>query len=78
MPSLEQRLTALEFESPAALKAIILVGVSPGIPVAELERLSDGRGTIWTRQAGESETCFIDRVLAESPAANGVRLLAQA
>ena len=75
MPSLEQRLTALEFESPAVPKAIILVGVSPGIPVAELQRLRDGRGASWTRQPNESENAFTDRVLAALPPNDGVRLL---
>ena len=75
MPSLEQRLTALEFESPAAPKAIILVGVVPGMRDAELQRLSDGRGATCMRQLGETEDEFIERALEWLPAFPSVRLL---
>lgn len=75
MPSLEQRLTALEFESPAALKVIILVGVVPGMRDAEFQRLSDGRGATCMRQPCETEDEFVERALASLPAFPGVRLL---
>jgi hypothetical protein len=75
MPSLEQRLTALEFESPAHLGVIILRGVVPGMRDAELQRLSDGWGATCTRQLGETEDEFVDRALASLPASPGVRLL---
>lgn len=75
MPSLDQRLTALEFESPAAPKAIILVGVVPGMRDAELQRLTNGRGATCTRQPYETEGEFIERALASLPTSPGVRLL---
>lgn len=75
MPSLEQRLAALEFETPAYPGVIILRGVVPGMRDAELDRLSDGRGTTCTRQLGETEDEFVERALAWLPAFPGVRLL---
>ena len=66
MLNLEKRIAALEATTaPADEITIIRKFVSPGHLDAEIYRLRDGDGTLWTRQTGESEQELIDRASKE-------------
>jgi hypothetical protein len=62
MPSLENRIAALEVEtSHAETLTIIRRFVSPGQPLSELRGLQDNDGNEWLRLPGETEQGLIDR-----------------
>ena len=66
MQSLEKRITALETTSaPADDMTIIRRIVSLGNLDAEIHRLRDDNGKIWTRQPSETEQELIDRATLE-------------
>ena len=66
MQSLEKRIAALEATSaPADDMTIIRRFVSPGELDAEIHRLRDDDGKLWTRQPGETEQELIDRATLE-------------
>ena len=66
MLNLEKRIAALEAKTaPADDLTIIRRFVSPGHLDAEIIRLRDDEGTLWTRQTGESEQELIDRASLE-------------
>lgn len=66
MQKLEKRIAALEATStPADDMTIIRRFVSPGHLDAEIHRLRDDDGKLWTRQPGESEQELIDRASKE-------------
>lgn len=66
MLNLEKRIAALEATTtPADEIAIIRRFVSPGQPDAEIYRLRDDDGKLWTRQTGETEQELIDRASKE-------------
>ncbi len=66
MQSLEKRIAALEAtNSPAEDVTIIRCLVSPGRLDAEICRLRDDEGNLWTRQVGETERELLDRATLE-------------
>ena len=66
MQRLEKRIAALEATSaPADDFTIIRRVVSPGHLDAEIHRLRDDDGKLWTRQPGETEQELIDRATLE-------------
>lgn len=66
MQTLEKRVAALESANPPKEDlTIIRRMVSPGHPDAEISRLKDGAGKLWTRQPGETEQGLIDRASHE-------------
>ena len=66
MQSLEKRITALETTSaPADDMTIIRRVVSPGHLDAEIHRLRDDDGKLWTRQPDETEQELVDRATFE-------------
>ena len=66
MQRLEKRIAALEATSaPADEMTIIRRFVSPGHLDAEIHRLRDDDGKLWTRQPGETEQALIDRASLE-------------
>ena len=66
MQRLEKRIAALEATSaPADEMTIIRRFVSPGHLDAEIHRLRDDDGKLWTRQPGETEQELIDRASFE-------------
>lgn len=66
MQKLEKRIAALEATSaPADDLTIIRRFVSPGHLDAEIHRLRDDDGKLWTRQPGETEQELIDRASLE-------------
>lgn len=66
MQSLEKRIAALEvISAPADDMTIIRRFVSPGHLDAEIQRLRDDDGRLWTRQPGETEQALIDRASLE-------------
>ena len=66
MHSLEKRIAALErTNAPADEITIIRRFVSPGRLDAEIHRLRDNDGNLWTRQTGETEQELIDRASLE-------------
>ena len=66
MQNLEKRIAALEATSaPADDFTIIRRVVSPGHLDAEIHRLRDDDGNLWTRQPGETEQALIDRASLE-------------
>ena len=66
MQSLEKRIAALEATSaPADEMTIIRRFVSPGHLDAEIHRLRDDDGKLWTRQPGETEQELINRASLE-------------
>ena len=66
MQNLEKRIAALEATSaPADDFTIIRRVVSPGHLDAEIHRLRDDDGKLWTRQPGETEQALIDRASLE-------------
>ena len=67
MQSLEKRIAALESVNPPAEEmTIIIKGVSPERRNAEIHRLRDDDGNLWTRQPGETEQELIDRASLEA------------
>jgi len=66
MQNLEKRIAALEATTaPANDFTIIRRFVSPGHLDAEIYRLRDDNGKLWTRQNGETEQELIDRASRE-------------
>ena len=66
MLNLEKRIAALEVTTtPADDLTIIRRFVSPGHLDAEMHRLRDDDGKLWTRQTGESEQRLMDRASLE-------------
>lgn len=66
MLNLEKRIAALEVTTaPADDFTIIRRFVSPGHLDAEMHRLRDDDGKLWTRQTGETEQSLIDRASLE-------------
>lgn len=66
MQSIEKRIAALEAtNAPADDITIIRRFVSPGHLDAEIHRLRDDDGKLWTRQPGETEQALIDRATLE-------------
>ena len=66
MQALEKRIAALEATTaPADEITIMRCIVSPGHLDAEITRLRDDDGQLWTRQTGESEQELIDRASLE-------------
>lgn len=66
MQNLEKRIAALEATTaPADEITIIRKFVIPGHLDAEIYRLRDDDGKLWTRQTGESEQELIDRATLE-------------
>ena len=67
MQKLERRIAALEATSaPADEMTIIRRFVSPGHLDAEIHRLRDDDGKLWTRKPGETEQELIDRASLET------------
>ena len=67
MHPLEKRIAALESVNPPADEmTIIFKGVSPERPNAEIHRLRDDDGKLWTRLPGETEQELIDRASLEA------------
>lgn len=67
MQSLENRIAALETANPPADGfTIIRRIVSPGHLDAEIHRLRDDDGKLWTRLPGETEQELIDRASLEA------------
>lgn len=66
MPSLEKRIAALEATTalPDEITTIRRF-VSPGHLDAEITRLRDDDGKLWTRQPGETQQELIDRATLE-------------
>lgn len=69
MQNLDRRLSALESATtPTDTFTIILRRmVAPGHLDAEIDHLRDDHGNEWTRQTGETEAAFTDRVASETP-----------
>lgn len=66
MQNLEKRIAALEAtRAPADEITIILRFVNPGRLEAEIHRLRDDDGNLWTRQPDETEQGLIDRASLE-------------
>lgn len=66
MQHLERRIAALEAtNAPADDITIIRRFVSPGRLDAEIYRLRDDDGKLWTRRPGETEQALIDRASLE-------------
>lgn len=66
MLNIERRIAALEAANPPADDmTIIRRFVSVGQLDAEIYRLKDDEGKLWTRQAGETEQELLDRATLE-------------
>lgn len=66
MQNLEKRIAVLESANPPADEiTIIRKFVSSGHLDAEIHRLRDDDGKLWTRQPGETEQELIDRATLE-------------
>lgn len=66
MQNIERRIAALEaINAPAGEFTIIRRFVQPGHLDAELYRLRDDDGKLWTRKPGETEQELIDRATLE-------------
>ena len=67
MQPIERRIAALEQANPPADElTIIFKSVSPGRLNAEIHRLRDDDGKLWTRLPGETEQELIDRASLEA------------
>ena len=67
MQAIEKRIAALEQASPPAEEMTIIRRiVNPGHLDAEIYRLRDDDGKLWTRHTGESEQELIDRASLEA------------
>lgn len=69
MPNLDKRIAELEKVAPTGnvIKAIVIRCLTPGVASDEIQELHDKMGLQrWTRQPGEPEQVFVDRVTQEA------------